>query len=111
MARRNRRDAAKFLTDSGHPVAAASLAKWAVDGSGPPYQIWNGQATYEDDDLLAWVSARLGSKERSTAAHRMARQPRWGPGRAANNGVSPAARPVAVCAPSASANAGRRDRG
>lgn len=67
MARLNRTAAAKFLGENGLPIAPNTLAKKAVDGSGPPYQVWNGQATYEDQDLLTWAASRLGPKLRSTA--------------------------------------------
>jgi hypothetical protein len=72
MARLNRADAAKFLGDNGLPIAPNTLAKKAVDGSGPPYQVWNGQATYDTEDLLRWASDRLGPKLRSTADRRCA---------------------------------------
>jgi hypothetical protein len=67
MTRLTRSDAAKFLTDRGLPIAPNTLAKKAVDRSGPPYQVWNGQATYETEDLMAWAASRLGPKLRSTA--------------------------------------------
>jgi hypothetical protein len=72
MTRLTRNDAAKFLTDLGLPIAPTTLAKKAVDGSGPPYQLWNGQATYDDQDLLTWATSRLGPKLRSTAERRAA---------------------------------------
>ena len=62
MTRLNRTAAAKFLGEHGLPIAPTTLAKKAVDGSGPPYQLWNGQATYDDQDLLAWAASRLGPK-------------------------------------------------
>jgi hypothetical protein len=67
MTRLTRSDAAKFLTDLGLPIAPNTLAKKAVDGSGPPYQVWNGRATYDTQDLLEWASSRLGPKLSSTA--------------------------------------------
>ncbi len=67
MAKHNRQGAATFLTAQGLPIAPNTLAKKAVDGSGPPYQVWNNQAIYDDEDLLAWAAARLGPKLRSTA--------------------------------------------
>jgi hypothetical protein len=71
MTRLNRTDAAKFLGENGLPIAPNTLAKKAVDGSGPPYQVWNRQATYDTKDLLEWASSRLGPKFRSTADRRM----------------------------------------
>jgi hypothetical protein len=70
MTRRNRSAASKFLGENGLPIAATTLAKKAVDGSGPPYQVWNGQATYDDQDLLDWAATKLGPKLRSTAERR-----------------------------------------
>jgi hypothetical protein len=67
MTRLNRSAAAKFLSDKGLSIAATTLAKKAVEGSGPPYQVWNGQATYDDNDLLVWAESRLGPKLKSTA--------------------------------------------
>jgi hypothetical protein len=70
MTRLNRTAAAEFLNENGLPIAANTLAKKAVDGSGPPYQVWNGHATYETADLLEWAASRLGPKIRSTADRR-----------------------------------------
>jgi hypothetical protein len=70
MARLNRPAAAQFLKDNGLPIAPNTLAKKAVDGSGPPYQVWNGQATYDTADLLEWAAQRLGPKLTSTADRR-----------------------------------------
>jgi len=67
MTRLTRAAAAKFLGENGLPIAPNTLAKKACDGSGPPYQVWNGQATYDDQDLLDWAVAKLGPKLRSTA--------------------------------------------
>jgi hypothetical protein len=70
MTRLTRSDAAKFLGENGLPIAPNTLAKKAVDGSGPPYQVWNGRATYDTQDLLEWASSRLGPKLRHTADRR-----------------------------------------
>ncbi len=67
MARLSRSSAAQFLTENGLPIAPATLAKKAVDGSGPPFRIGNGRAFYDTEDLLAWAEAQLGPKFRSTA--------------------------------------------
>jgi hypothetical protein len=63
----SRTDAARFLTEKGLPIAATTLAKKAEEGSGPPYQVWNGRAAYDTDDLLNWAQARLGPKVNNTA--------------------------------------------
>jgi len=60
----NRQDAARFLTQRGLPIAATTLAKKAVEGSGPPYAVWNRRALYSVDDLLKWAEAHLGPKFR-----------------------------------------------
>ena len=63
-SRLNRQDAARFLTRMGLPIAATTLAKKAVDGSGPPYAVWNCRALYSVDDLLEWAEAQLGAEGR-----------------------------------------------
>jgi hypothetical protein len=72
MTRLTRSAAAQFLSENGLPIAPTTLAKKAVEGSGPPYQVWNGQATYDDQELLTWASSRLGPKLRSTADRKRA---------------------------------------
>jgi hypothetical protein len=67
MTRVNRTGASTFLGENGLPIAPNTLAKKAVDGSGPPYQIWNGRATYDSDDLVAWAQKQLGPKLHNTA--------------------------------------------
>ena len=74
MTRHTRNTAAKFLTDLGLPIAPTTLAKKAVDASGPPYQLWNGHATYDEQDLLDWATSKLGPKLRSTAERPRPRQ-------------------------------------
>jgi hypothetical protein len=56
MVRLSRSASAQFLTENGLPIAATTLAKKAVQGSGPPYQVWNGRATYDVDDLMKWAA-------------------------------------------------------
>ncbi len=67
MTRLSRSEAAQFLTQNGLPIAATTLAKKAVDGSGPFFRIGNGRALYEVEDLIAWADTQLGPKLRSTA--------------------------------------------
>jgi len=67
MARLTRPAAARFLTEAGLPIASSTLAKKAVDGTGPPYQLWNAKATYDSADLLTWAQSRLGPKLANTA--------------------------------------------
>jgi len=65
-----RAKAAGFLTDHGFPIAAATLAKKAVTGGGPPYRIWNGRATYDVEQLLAWANNSLGPTIANTSQRR-----------------------------------------
>ncbi len=65
--RLTRTEAAQYLTTIGLPIAATTLAKKAVDGSGPPFRIGNGRALYETTDLNEWAQTQLGPKLRSTA--------------------------------------------
>jgi hypothetical protein len=73
MVRLSRSASAQFLTENGLPIAATTLAKKAVQGSGPPYQVWNGRATYDVDDLMKWAKNRLSPKFHNTAERRGAR--------------------------------------
>lgn len=66
-ARLTRTAAAQYLTAIGLPIAATTLAKKAVDGSGPQFRIGNGRALYETADLNEWAQTQLGPKLRSTA--------------------------------------------
>jgi hypothetical protein len=75
MTRFNRSGALSFLGENGLPIAPATLAKTAVQGSRPPYQLWGGQATYDAEDLLVWAQLRLGPKLRSTSDCRRASFP------------------------------------
>ena len=70
--RLNRQEAAQFLTDAGLRIAATTLAKKAVDGSGPPFRVGNGRAVYEVADLVLWAEERIGPKYRSTAERKSA---------------------------------------
>lgn len=69
----SRTDAAQFLSEHGLPIAGTTLAKKAVQGSGPPYRVWNSRATYDRDDLLAWAETQLGPKLQSTAERKAGR--------------------------------------
>ena len=63
----SRLDAARLLTDAGFPISAATLAKKAVTGGGPPYRIWNRRAMYEAERLMSWATDRLGPELLNTA--------------------------------------------
>ena len=74
MTSLSRSGAAQFLSQQGLPIAATTLAKKAVQGSGPPYRVWNGRATYESVDLLAWAEKQLGPKLQSSAERKAGRK-------------------------------------
>jgi len=67
VQRVDRIGAARLLTSLGLPIAATTLAKRAVHGNGPPYQIWCNRATYDVETLLAWARDRLGKPLSNTA--------------------------------------------
>jgi hypothetical protein len=62
-----RHEAAQYLTDLGLPIAAATLAKYAVIGGGPEFQRWSRFPVYAEAALQAWVKQRLGKAVRSTS--------------------------------------------
>ncbi len=70
MKRVDRKGASLHLEHIGLPIAAATLAKKAVTGSGPPFAIWNGRAIYEVEDLESWARTRLSRKMVNTAQQR-----------------------------------------
>jgi predicted DNA-binding transcriptional regulator AlpA len=53
MAKIRRPDAAKYLG-----ISAATLAKWAVIGGGPPMYKISSAVVYDTDELDAWLAAR-----------------------------------------------------
>ena len=55
----SRPEAARYLSDRGLRIAAATLAKLAVTGLGPPYRIALSRAVYDTADLDAWAASRL----------------------------------------------------
>jgi hypothetical protein len=67
----SRRDAARFLTESGFPIAASSLSKLASTGcpAGPEYMIWRRKALYDSAKLLEWARAGLSKAATSTSQH------------------------------------------
>jgi hypothetical protein len=54
------------LTGGASP-SAATLNKMAVVGGGPPFRKFSRSRIYADQDLVAWVEARMSAKVRSTA--------------------------------------------
>jgi hypothetical protein len=69
MRRRNREEAAEYLTKrSGVPFTASALAARATKGTGPRFSIFNGRALYSDEALDEWLAAEMA--EESPAAKR-----------------------------------------
>jgi hypothetical protein len=64
-----RKEAAQFLTDMGLPTAAATLAKYAVVGGGPTFQVWGRLPVYPESSLIAWAEQRLGKPASTTTEH------------------------------------------
>jgi hypothetical protein len=62
-----RREAAKFLTGCGYPVAATTLAKYASIGGGPIFESFGRRPLYRESNLLAWAEARSSGPRRSTS--------------------------------------------
>lgn len=53
-----RDETARALRASGYPVAAATLARKACRGGGPPFAIFGRNAMYRWGDALAWAKGR-----------------------------------------------------
>jgi hypothetical protein len=68
MRRRNRKDAAEFLTGQGFEVSPETLATMATRGGGPRFRRFGRKPLYEEDDLLAWAEGRLSPPLSSTSA-------------------------------------------
>ncbi|WP_428665032.1 hypothetical protein [Reyranella sp.] len=49
---------AEILTSAGYPLAASSLNKYRVAGSGPPYMKFKRAVRYVPAKALAWAAAR-----------------------------------------------------
>jgi hypothetical protein len=64
-----RKETADALTESGFPVAAATLTTMACRGGGPPYKLFGPRALYRWGDSLEWAYSRLSPARRSAAAH------------------------------------------
>jgi hypothetical protein len=67
--RYRRKEAAAFLTNLGLPIATATLAKYAVVGGGPEFQVWGRFPVYLETSLRAWAEQRLGKPASSTTEH------------------------------------------
>lgn len=71
-----RSQAAEALTEEGLPIQAQTLARLAVEGSGPPYRIWGRRPIYALSDLHTWADSRLGLAAESTSKHHSFRRSR-----------------------------------
>ena len=67
IRRLRRRESAQFLTESGYPLAATTLAKLACIGGGPVFDSFGKIPLYEPEDLLKWARARSSGKRNSTS--------------------------------------------
>ena len=65
--RLRRREAAKFLTNEGYPVAPSTLAKLASIGGGPEFESFGRLPLYRPDALLFWAKSRSTGPRRSTS--------------------------------------------
>lgn len=69
--RLRRREAAEYLLEVwGVQIAPNTLAKKAVDGTGPAYRRWGKWPYYAIDDLDQYAEERLGARRRSTSEAR-----------------------------------------
>jgi len=60
---RNRKQATAYLRDNGIPCGDLTLAHHATAGTGPQFRY----PVYTEDDLDAWIEARLSAPVRSPA--------------------------------------------
>lgn len=65
----SRREAAAYLTAKGYPLAAATLASWAVYGKGPKFSRFGRRPLYRRDELDRWSREQTSFEANSTAAH------------------------------------------
>jgi hypothetical protein len=65
--RLGRKEAAQFLTDQGYKTAAATLAKLACIGGGPPFESFGRRPLYREAELLGWAQGRTTGLRRSTS--------------------------------------------
>lgn len=64
---RDRREAARLLTERGLKTSWKTLQKLATVGGGPEYQIFGNRAVYTDQALDAYVAGKLSAPRRSTS--------------------------------------------
>lgn len=52
-----RKEAANYITKKHLQISAATLARYAMGGNGPPFCHIAGDAVYEPEDLDAWIAS------------------------------------------------------
>jgi hypothetical protein len=60
-------EAAAFLTEEGHKVSKATLAKWRCLGGGPVYQKFGRLIRYRPSRLTEFAATRVSPELRSTS--------------------------------------------
>jgi hypothetical protein len=66
--RLRRGEASKYLLEvHGVSTATATLAKLAVVGGGPEYELWGRHPYYRTESLDLWAAERLSGPRRSTS--------------------------------------------
>ncbi len=73
--RLRREELARYLLEAhGVRLARQTLARMAVEGSGPPYALFGRVPLYPREGVNAWVASRLTPAAPSAAAHRVAKE-------------------------------------
>lgn len=101
-ARLRRRAASEYLSERhGIATAPATLAKLAVTGGGPEYELWGRIPYYPTDKLDQWVHARLlARRSTSDSSFAMEKQVRPDVRSPARRGhAKPAPLPGSSCGP------------
>jgi hypothetical protein len=76
MKRRNREEAAEYLTErSGVLFTGTALAARATKGTGPRFSIFNGRAVYSQEALDEWLAAELAAESPSAKRGRRSLRP------------------------------------
>ena len=65
LLRRN--DAAKYLSKKGLRISAVTLARMAVEGSGPPYALIRQTSYYTTESLDDWLQKQVQLRPHSFA--------------------------------------------
>lgn len=66
----SRREASEYLSQVGITASSATLARYAMIGSGPKYAIIQNRAYYKQEWLDEWLDAQL-KPETHSLAHMM----------------------------------------